>query len=74
MWTSKPHRVEKNVENLRDLKRSRCIRTQRQQNAEAADGDKEDKFESDCEEDNNDLKLQLYEAFTNKMAPLGANT
>ena len=32
MWTSKPHWVEKIVENVRDLKRSRCIRT-RQRNA-----------------------------------------
>ena len=41
---------------------------------EVADGDKEDEFKSDCEEDNDDLKLQLYEVFTNKMAPLGAST
>ena len=41
---------------------------------EVADGDKEDEFKSDCEEDNDDLKLQLYEVLTNKMAPLGATT
>ena len=41
---------------------------------EVADGDKEDEFESDCEEDNNDSKIQLYEVFTNKTAPLGATT
>ena len=33
---------------------------------EVTDGDKEDEFESDCEDDNNDLKLQSYEVFTNK--------
>ena len=45
---------------------------------EVADGDKEDEFERDCEENNDDLKLQncmkLYEVFTNKTTPLGAST
>ena len=41
---------------------------------EVADGDTKDVFEGDCEEDNDDLKLQLYEVFTNKTAPLGATS
>ena len=59
MRTSKPHWVEKIVENVWDLKRSRCTEHNDNGMPEVADGDKDDEFKSDCEEDNDDLKLQL---------------
>ena len=53
MRSSKPQWVEKIIQNMWDLKRSRRIR-QLNEMPEVADNDKEDEFETDSEEDNDD--------------------
>ena len=65
MRTSKPHWVEKIVQNMWELKRSWWIRRRhrlRQRNAWSSWR----WFETDSEEDNDDLKLQLYEVSLTK--------